>query len=388
MAIRELDPGQSHTFAEPTTLRVELTGVAGRATLKALDQAGGESARIRLTDGEIILTPQPRRVRLVVAPATGASFPAGTSIGLTLRTEGPSSSAEEILVSKVDVGALGSYELAVVEFAVNRVVLNVAGRANDGVDVAEAAAPVFTSGNPVACPGSHAQHIPDEDQQHAWLQPGRYALRDARQLNDLGQIDEPVTSWGLVLDGSVSMQRLHGTGELDRLVGLVSGVMVEWTRRWATATAVAGVRTTEVSAASTQPQALTDAAFSSSAPSSWAGIGAAAASVVRKLGSSGALVVVADGVPGDIAQLTEVVKASPGVRFTVVATGVSASHGLKSDGGLAWWQEELAGLDVLTELPNSRVVAVQLRPTDRLDLGGDRAAEVALRLTQTVGDFA
>ena len=385
MAIRELDPGQSHTFAEPITLRVELTGVAGQATLRPLDQAGGESAHIRLTPREVILTPQPRRVRLVVTPTAGNSFPAGTDIGLTLRTEGPSSSPEEILVSRVDLGALSSYELAVVEFAVNRVVLNVAGASSERIRGEETGERVYTSGQTFSDPLAHAALSPPADEHHVWLQPGRYAMRDAGQLAHFGRFDDPPSSWGLILDGSVSMQRLRATGELERLVGLVSGIMVEWTRRWATASVVAGVRVVEVSSVAAPPHALIDAAFNNSAPSSWAGTGAAAASVMRKLGGRGAVIVITDGAPGDLAQLTDVARANPDVQCTVVATGVSAAYGLTSDGQLAWWQEELAGLSSFAALPNTRVVAVQVRANGLLELSGDRAAEVALRLAQGAG---
>src|SRR5690348_4013025 len=118
MAIRELDAGQSHTFPS-TALRVQLTGASPNAgvLLRALDQAGDESVTVRLTDIEVVLTPQPRRLRLVATPSNGGSFPAATSLGLTLRTEGASVVGEQILVSAVDVGALMSHEVAVLEFA-------------------------------------------------------------------------------------------------------------------------------------------------------------------------------------------------------------------------------------------------------------------------------
>jgi hypothetical protein len=191
-----------------------------------------------------------------------------------------------------------------------------------------------------------------------------------------------------VLDGSVSMQRLSASGELERLVGLVSGVMVEWTKRWATTSVVAGVRVSEVSAAATQPNALTYAAFDGTAPSSWASVGAAAKSVARRVGRTGAVVVICDGVPGDLSQLDAVVGEYPGVRYAVVTVGVSASYALSSDEQLAWWEDELAGFSEFASLPNTAVIAIQQRDSGQLELAGSRAAEVALRLTQELGASA
>src|SRR4051812_24980859 len=103
MAITELDPGQSHTIAGPVALRVVLVGGQGVAELQALDRVGDETVPrpTRLTPTEMILTPQPRRVRLVVVPTGGGSFPPQSSIGLALRTEGRSLSRDEVIVAQV-----------------------------------------------------------------------------------------------------------------------------------------------------------------------------------------------------------------------------------------------------------------------------------------------
>src|SRR4051794_9676287 len=117
MATTELDPGQSHVIPGVVALRAALVGGEGAVELRALTLAGDSSAHIRLTPGEMILTPQPRRVRMVVVPVGGGQFPARSIIGLSLSTEGQSVADEEVLVARADLGALDSHELAVVEFA-------------------------------------------------------------------------------------------------------------------------------------------------------------------------------------------------------------------------------------------------------------------------------
>jgi hypothetical protein len=379
MAIRELDAGQSHTFA-PTALRVQLTGAShgGGMILRALDQAGDESVTVRLTDVEVVLTPQPRRLRLVALPSAGGWFPAGTSLGLTLRTEGASSAGEQILISSVDVGALTRHEIAVLEFAADRAVLRVSGTSGGIVPTELLAEAPFTSGSVFRLGQPNQPTLPPpDDQRHTWLQPGRYALRDAERL---GAIGEPVGAWGVVLDGSASMRPLYESGQLHLLLGLVCGTYVQWTNRWASVSSVAGVRVTDVDAA-TDPEAITAAAFVGTEPSSWSSLADAAQGVVRRVGQGGAVLMVTDGVPGDIVRLAALGRDNPSVRFVVVTTGVSV-QGLPSDvSNLAWWQEELAGFDVFRSLANFQAVAVQLPSDQRFELSGSRAAELALRLT-------
>src|SRR4051812_44362262 len=121
MLIKELDPGQSHTFGL-FPLRVEITGApaTGVVRLMAVDQAGHESVTVRLTDTEVVLTPQPRRLRIVAEPVGGGSFPGGLRIGLAIRNEVANVASEQVLVSAIDVGALSSHEIAVLEFAADR----------------------------------------------------------------------------------------------------------------------------------------------------------------------------------------------------------------------------------------------------------------------------
>jgi hypothetical protein len=381
MAIKELDPGQRHSLPL-SALRVQLTGTIQSVVLKAVDQAGDESVTVRLKPTEIVLTPQPRRLRLVASPADGGSFAAGASLGLTLLTEGATTSSEQVLVSAVDVGALRSHEIATLEFATDRTILTVAPGTRNAPTAAPKSGQTFMSSKVFDAP-TPVQDLPaPDDQEHIWLQPGRYALRDADRL---GSIADPVDAWGVVLDGSASMLPLYRSGQLDVLLGLVCGTYVHWTSRWASSCTVAGVRQVEVPAAATDPQRLSAAALSDTEPSSWSMLTECVSAVAARLGSSAAVVVVTDGVPGDVDRLVELARRSPDLQLTMVTTGVSL-HGLPSDQpGTEWWHEELAGLAGLAEQPNVRVAVVRIGDDGRLRLEDARAAEFALRVTAPTG---
>ena len=388
MAIKELDAGQRHTFA-PSALRVQLTGPVhgGGVQLRALDQAGSESITVRLSDVEVVLTPQPRRLRLVAVPSDGGSFPAGTSIGLTLRTEGASAAAEQILVSPFDAGALNTFEIAVLEFASDRAVLTVSGSGHERPIADPLLRQEFTSGSVFqGSPQTPSGIEPElhDDAEHVWLQPGRYALRDAAKL---GESDAPAKAWGVVLDGSGSMRHLFDNGQLDALLGLVCGTYVHWTKRWASASVVAGVRVEEAVSADTDPARLTRTACVDREPSSGSRIAEATQLVVERVGATGAVLIVTDGVPGDIDRVADLALAHPRVRLTIITTGVSR-HGLSSDGSRAWWQEELAGLEPIDAVSNISAVALRLTHDGRLELSGARAAEVALRITAPLAEKA
>lgn len=380
MAIKELDGGQMHRFA-PTALRVELTGASpgGGVVLKAVDQAGQEAVTVRLTDVEVVLTPEPRRLRLVAVPSTRGSFPAGTSLGLMLRTEGSSAAAEQILVSSVDVGALAMHELAVLEFATDQAILTVSRTdgGNAPTPPPNNRSKEYVSGNGYRHDEAPPARTAPDEQEHTWLQQGRYALREAKKL---GTVDSPVTDWGVVLDGSASMCAIYCSGQLEELLRLVCGTYVQWTNSWPSVSTIAGVRVVDVDTASTNPQLLAQTAFDGSEPSSWSSITEATTSALRRIGADAAMLIVTDGVPGDIDRLASLCRENPSVRFTIVTTGVSR-QGLVSDGTPNWWEEDLVGLDDFVRLPNCSVAAVRVRSDERLELSGSRAAELALRMT-------
>jgi hypothetical protein len=99
--------------------------------------------------------------------------------------------------------------------------------------------------------------------------------------------------------------------------------------------------------------------------------------------NSGAVLVVTDGVPGDLERLAHVATTRPSTCFTIVALGVSA-YGLDSDGPVTGWEEELAGFALVDSVRNLQPVAVRLDEAGKLRLDGSRAAELALRITSSL----
>lgn len=371
MPVKELDESESYSFA-PTPLRVILTGVAADAgiTLHAVDQAGNEASPHRLSAIEMILTPQPRRLRLVAAPNTSTTFAPGTHVGLSLRTEGGSAEPEQIIVSQFDVGALSSREIAVLEFAAGKSVITVTG------------GQTALRGAPEETKSSRAGKFGVGDQE--WLQPGRYAFRDAVASTP---VQQSPTSWGLVLDGSASMAALHAAGQLDDLLVLVAGVMVEWTGRAANAVLLTGPRSfVEVPSASQDPRNLSAFAFTDREPASYAELAPAIQRVGTQLGGEGVVVVVTDGVPADVDAIARLMEDNPRLSQSLVTVGRS-KYSPPADLPQQWWEEELAALDPLASLPNVRIVALG-RGTNgsaSVDVGDGRRAQLAAKLISPLG---
>lgn len=342
MPVKELDESESYAFA-PTPLRVILTGVKTDAgvTLQALDQAGNEAASHRLSAIEMILTPQPRRLRLVATPSTSRTFAPGTHVGLSLRTEGTSAEPEQIIVSQSDVGALSSREIAVLEFAVAKSVITVTGGGSGG------------PGTPSGRGYVPVEGLGVNDQE--WLQAGRYAFRHAAGSD---AVQQSPSSWGLVLDGSASMAALHAAGQLDDLLVLTAGVMVEWTGRAADAVALTGPRKfVEVPSARQDPRNLSAFAFTDREPALYAELAPAIQWVAGRLADDGVVVVVTDGVPADVDAIARLMEVNPRLVQALVTIGRS-THSLPADVPQQWWEEELSALDPLACLPNVRIVAL------------------------------
>ncbi|MEP7193212.1 MAG: hypothetical protein ABI903_10135 [Actinomycetota bacterium] len=371
MPVKELDESESYAFA-PTPLRVILTGVKADAgvTLQALDQAGNEAASYRLSAIEMILTPQPRRLRLVATPSNSKTFASGTHVGLSLRTEGSSVEPEQIIVSQSDVGALGNREIAVLEFAVGKSVITVIGGRSR-----EPSAPQQRGHLPAEDPGVNEQE---------WLQAGRYAFREAAGSN---VVQQGPASWGLVLDGSASMAALHATGQLDDLLVLAAGVMVEWTGRAADAAALSGPRTfVEVPAARQDPRNLSATAFTDREPALYAELAPAIQCVAGQLTGDAVVVVVTDGVPADVDAIVRLMEASPGLAQSLVTIGRS-KYSLPADVPQQWWEEELSALDPLACLPNVRIVALRRGAIGSLtgESGDGRPSQLAAQLISPLG---
>jgi len=372
--IRELEAGQSHTFAK-TGLRVTLTGAAGTGiSLRAFAQAGDvidSSQASQLSQTQLILWPVERRVRLIALPS-GAAFAAGVQLGLNVVTEG-GASTEQVVVSQVDVGSLASRELAVIEFASDRSVLTVAGQ--------QASAPPPLATTPVngaRVPGEPITVVTPPQSNGAtrppWAEAGLYALRNAERLGLIGP--GRGTSWGLVLDGSASLLPIARSGQLSTLVELIAGICLERSGAWPTVTAVAGTTFRDVPEARQQPAALVAAAFDSGEPASWSFLADAAARVASQPSAPGLVVLCTDGVPGDIAALPDVASRHPNTHF-LVASIASSRRGLGTDAAdVEWWADELAGIEVVDATPTISVIAVA---ADRgeLRLSEPRPAEFA-----------
>jgi len=364
--VKELDASESYSFAS-TPLRIVLTGITADAgvTLQAVDQAGNESASHRLSAIEMILTPQPRRLRLVATPSSSTTFAPGMHVGLSLRTEGASAEPEQIIVSQVDVGAFSSHEIAVLEFAVGKSVITVTGGRSP-----ERVTPEGIASAPTEDSGAGDQ---------AWLQPGRYAFRDAVRST---HVEQSTLSWGLVLDGSASMAALHAAGQLDELLVLVAGVMVEWTGRTADGAALTGPRQfVEVPSAAQDPRNLSASAFTDREPASYCELAPAIDCLATRMGGEGVVVVVTDGVPADVEAIVHLMEANPRLTQSLVTIGQS-KHSVPADVPQQWWEEELSALDPLAALTNVRIVALGrgtgVAPC--VDLGDGRPAQLAAKL--------
>jgi len=369
--VKELDASESYSFAS-TPLRVVLTGITADAGVKleAVDQAGNESTSHRLSAIEMILTPQPRRLRLVATPTNSTTFAPGMHLGLSLRTEGASADPEQIIVSQFDVGAFSSREIAVLEFAVGKSLITVAGGRSPERVVPEGSASAPTEDSTTG------------DQE--WLQPGRYAFRDAIRSTHGAQ---KASSWGLVLDGSASMAALDAAGQLDDLLVLVAGVMVEWTGRTADGAALTGPRQfVEVPSAVRDPRNLSAFAFNDREPASYSELAPAINSIATRMVGEGVVVAVTDGVPADVEAIVCLMEANPRLTLSLVTIGQSR-HSVPADVPQQWWEEELSALDPLAVLANVRIVALG-RGTDGVpcvDLRDGRPAQLAAKLISPLG---
>lgn len=385
-AIHELAAGQSHQF-ELSPLKVTLTGTMPGHTdglpvgviLRAVDQAERESVTLRLTDAQIILTPEPRRLRLVAYPAAGGTFDAGTKIGLTVMTEGAAVVSEQVLVAPTDVGALPRHELAVLEFAADRAILTVADAPPAPIDPGDTD---WKSGNVFGSTTTAAAMERPNDETHPWIRPARYAMRDAAKLRPSGVAGTgDGRRWAAALDGSASMARGQLREAAETVLALACGVLVEWTGWWAASTVLTGVELLDVPEGRTDPGALIRSAFDGREPSSWWHVATAARQLAARVGEGGSVLMVGDGVPGDLATLADVARSLPEVRFVLLSFGDSR-HCLPSDVGQVSWQTDaMSGSQLGDGVPNLDIITVRLRADGSPLLEGSRAAELAVGLT-------
>lgn len=384
MAIIDLIPGAA-CACPGTPLRVTLTGVdtSSGVVLAPVDTPDADRRLQRVSQVELVVLPRSGRLVLEVRSSDGGPLPAGANVGLSVRPERDEAAAWQALVASTDVGALVTHPLAELTFAEGKGRLTALAGPRPGASAvptpvasAERRPAHRDEPGPVSSVGATAED--------SWQAPGLYAFREAVRETAAGP---PPTSWGLVLDGSISMRRLDAGGTLDRLIELVSAVMLQWVKSYPAHCAVAGVTTTDVPSAAWQPSELARHAFVGQEPSSWSSLAGTCARVLRSLPAHGALVLVTDGVPGDVDEIARLAAQESGTRFFVVTAGTS-SCGVEADQPVGWWQEELAGAAPLLGLPNVTIVALPVRTAGNgawsVDLTGARPAQLAARMVGAV----
>jgi hypothetical protein len=178
------------------------------------------------------------------------------------------------------------------------------------------------------------------------------------------------------------MAALHAAGQLDDLLVLAAGVMVEWTGRAADAVALTGPRTfVEVPSARQDPRRLSAFAFTDREPALYAELAPAIKWVADRLDGDGVVVVVTDGVPADVDAIARLMEGRPRLVQALVTTGRS-KYSLPLDMPRDWWEEELSALEPLACLPNVRIVALGRGAggSPSIELGDGRPAQLAAQL--------
>lgn len=268
-------------------LRLTLTGDTDGVSLVI---NGETSADRRISATEVVLLPIERRLQVEAVPADAATFAAHTRIGLDIVTESRQTESRQGGVPAVDAGALQRVGFASLEYAGSGWTLTTQA------DVATA---------------SSAE--PD------WVGPGRFALRRARSE---GATIRPAAAaaWGLVVDSSASMRATFTGTSLADLVEVTAGILAEWTAQPPGSLALTGLTEPNVLDPTTAPRDLA-AASRSTPPASWSIATPAIAEVARRLGSTGVIALVTDGVPGDVASLSDWLRSHTGIEVLLVTTG-------------------------------------------------------------------
>lgn len=247
-------------------------------------------------------------------PTLNQPFASGTRIGVSFRN--PGGAGSEIVRPAVEVGGQQSVTL---------VRIGADGLITDALE----------DGRRMEGEGLWAR---------PWMKPGAYAYHVNHHQS--AAMEE---EWSLVLDGSATMlaaRRREGLGRfLETLIGVVSTALGSGPRAVLVSTDPA-----RDAVAALDADAIDWAAAIGEDPAPWPSV----TSAVRR--SSGAVVVVLDGVPVDYRELTAWARES-GRRMIVVAVGRSR-HGLEqSDRPAQFWDEELAALSGLAELDRVTVVS-------------------------------
>jgi hypothetical protein len=363
---RELTPGMSMEFP-PVPLRLALTGVTDDVRVHTVGPGSVAVGGRRVSDTELIVLPIEGAYRVEAVPTVGVAFPAGSRLGIDVTTDSATVESRQGFLQPTDVGALRSIELVTVTFREGGWVVTVAPTARQ-----PGARRVSLAKN-----GQHPQPAAQiDDRTHRWVGPGRFAYRSAVS-NGARMRSAGDRSWGIVLDSSASMWSTFRPSELEHLVNLVAGIFGEWTGRAPAAAYVTG-RTEPHRVAQPDPTALAAASSDAAQLASWSIVTPAIRASAGITGGLGAVVVVTDGVPGDVADLSALAQDEPMLDLFLVTTGISRFGLVPDTRGRESWEEELSGLESVAALPNVRIAALAIGRG--LDLDDGRSAELASAL--------
>lgn len=319
-------------------LQARLTGAVAGVRLEALGSDGVDLVEQRENDREVHLRPASRNVRLVATPVGRTFFAEHSRIGLELRTVTVNDSPQ-VFVSELDAGAYAHVDLAHLEF-----------------DEYQGWKVTAAGGRPADRFGflldRREDEAPLDEREHAWLGPGRYALRRAR--GGVTDVRPTGRRWTLVVDSSASMRPLFDVATLADTLALVAGVLAEATGRIPDSLGTTGLLRPEWPGV-TDPRLLAVNALTSARPASWC----LALPALRDAVARGAetVAVLTDGAPADLDLVLTFAREKSGVDVVLIlaARPVDAS-----------WQgpppPDLLGLGFSSHPDNLLVAGVPVLP--------------------------
>lgn len=341
--MRELNSGESHTMAL-APMRVTLTGVGADTGVVLRMVEGGVPAQVHwMSPHDAIVPPVPRTLSVVIEGADGVLIPQGTRVGLAIRAA-QGTDPDQVVVLPADVGAKRSVEFAVLTVAPPTITVKVPERVT-----------VVDSGD--------------------WSRPGAYAFREAFAT----AVPASALPWVFAIDGSISMVRRLEQGSGVDAVLLIAGIGQEWMHRAPKAVLRTSPRGPEaVPVTGRYPLELVEVVQKSAAPSSWLHL----APVIRQAGalltSGGGLVIVADGVPSDVADVLAALREFPRVDVRVVIWGAS-QLGVSSALQPEWFADDLALLSEVSQYATVVAIADDVVATSPVAVAAAVAAESPVR---------
>ncbi|WP_166139430.1 hypothetical protein [Nocardioides ochotonae] len=293
-------------------LRARLIGDVQSTRLLAQGAQGNDLVHVRDSAHSVVLTPTSEPVSLLVVPAAGGEFHAGTRIGLEIQvvTDGGSSTLPTAAeVARLDIGGFRRFELASASGDSNGWILEAGMSESSPFDFLMEA--------------KHVVRLDEREQ--PWVVPGRYVLRSERQGED---VPASGRTWALVLDSSASFLHALDAAEVAEVARVLAGLMAEetgLTPSWLGATGLLSpVR------AGKDPAAVAES-LDPGRPASWCLAAPAAAQAI----AAGARTVVflGDSVPSDLREMGEELEKAAGEAVVVLVSREGGERLLASSGG-------------------------------------------------------